>query len=99
MILRPPRCGFVEALFYASVRGYEARSIPAYSASSYVQLEPIPQEELTAYESGFKWRVNLWGRNVTNRFCLINVERQQDATIRHTGMPLTYGATFEHNYK
>jgi iron complex outermembrane recepter protein len=46
-----------------------------------------------------KWRVTLWGRNVTNRFYLINVEREQDATIRYTGMPLTYGATFEYNYK
>ncbi|MET0657986.1 MAG: TonB-dependent receptor, partial [Steroidobacteraceae bacterium] len=44
-----------DALFYANVtRGYKAGQIPALSATSIVQYEPAKQEELMAYETGFK---------------------------------------------
>ena len=45
-----------------------------------------------------KWRVFLWGKNVTNRFYLTNVFQSEDAIIRYTGMPATYGVTVSYRY-
>lgn len=43
------------ALVYANVsRGYKAGGFPTLGASSTVQLLPVTQERLTAYETGFK---------------------------------------------
>jgi iron complex outermembrane recepter protein len=42
-------------LLYASVsKGYKAGGFPTLSASSYTQFKPVAQEELLAYEVGFK---------------------------------------------
>ena len=41
-----------------------------------------------------RYRVMVWGKNITNRFYLINVARYADGLSRFTGMPTTYGVTF-----
>lgn len=44
-------------LIYANVsRGYKAGSFPLAAATSSLQFTPVPQEQLTAYEAGFKSR-------------------------------------------
>ncbi|OBX17614.1 hypothetical protein A9995_15445 [Erythrobacter sp. QSSC1-22B] len=44
-----------EALLYANIsKGYKAGSFPTLSASNSGQLLPVTQEELLAYEAGFK---------------------------------------------
>lgn len=44
-----------DVLLYTNVsRGYKAGSFPTLSASSFVALEPVSQESVTAYEGGFK---------------------------------------------
>jgi len=51
-------------LAYANVsRGYKAGSFPSLSAALFVGLEPVTQEELTAYEAGFK--TQLFDRKVS----------------------------------
>ncbi len=45
-------------LVYVSVsKGYKAGSFPTLTASSYLQLAPVTQESLVAYEAGVKSRV------------------------------------------
>ncbi|TWB20349.1 outer membrane receptor protein involved in Fe transport [Nitrospirillum amazonense] len=45
-------------LIYGTVsRGFKAGSFPTLSASSYLQLRPVTQEELLAYELGVKTRL------------------------------------------
>ena len=39
------------------------------------------------------WRVQLWGRNVFNRYYLLNVSHVTDTVAATTGMPATYGIT------
>jgi outer membrane receptor protein involved in Fe transport len=39
------------------------------------------------------WRVELWGRNVFNRYYLLNVSHVTDSVARTTGLPATYGIT------
>jgi outer membrane receptor protein involved in Fe transport len=48
-----------KTLIYASVsKGYKAGSFPTLTASSYLQLKPVTQESVLAYEAGVKSR--LW---------------------------------------
>ncbi|MGE0115271.1 MAG: TonB-dependent receptor [Steroidobacteraceae bacterium] len=43
--------------------------------------------------SSDKWRLTLWGRNVTNKYYWSNAYKIADITSRFTGMPATYGAS------
>ena len=45
-----------------------------------------------------RYRVMLWGKNITNRFYLTNVIRYADGISRLTGMPATYGLTVSFRY-
>ena len=46
-----------------------------------------------------KWRITLWGRNVTNKYYWNSASFiPADATVRFAGMPATYGATFTYRY-
>jgi iron complex outermembrane receptor protein len=44
------------------------------------------------------WRLEAWGRNVTNRFYLIGNTRQADYLTRYTGMPATYGISLYYRF-
>ena len=49
--------------------------------------------------SDSKWRVTVWGRNVTNKYYWTSASFiPADATVRFAGMPVTYGATFMYRY-
>jgi hypothetical protein len=39
------------------------------------------------------WRFQLWGRNVTNRYCWTVADHVIDVLVGYTGMPATYGFT------
>lgn len=45
-----------------------------------------------------QWRVEAWGRNVTDRFYLTSVTHVVDTVARITGMPATYGLTLSYEY-
>jgi outer membrane receptor protein involved in Fe transport len=45
-----------------------------------------------------RWRLELWGRNVTNRFYVNGVTRNADFTTRFAGMPATYGLTVRYRF-
>jgi iron complex outermembrane receptor protein len=47
-------------------------------------------------DSGERWRIELWGRNVTNKFYNLGARRTSDHTTRFTGMPLTYGISLHY---
>ncbi|WP_082594727.1 TonB-dependent receptor [Sphingomonas sp. Root710] len=44
------------------------------------------------------WRVELWGRNIFDKFYVTNANRGNDTTYRFTGMPATYGVTFKYRF-
>lgn len=44
------------------------------------------------------WRVELWGRNIFNKFYVTNANRGNDTTYRFTGMPATYGVTLTYRF-
>jgi iron complex outermembrane receptor protein len=45
-----------------------------------------------------RYRVMLWGKNITNRFYLTNVIHYTDGIQRFMGMPATYGVTVSFRY-
>ena len=40
-----------------------------------------------------RWRVQLYGRNVANKFYITNIADANDARYRYAGMPATFGVT------
>lgn len=40
-----------------------------------------------------RWRLTLWGKNVTNKYYWINATRVNDTTFRYAGRPATFGGT------
>ncbi len=45
-----------------------------------------------------RYRVMLWGKNITNKFYLVNTQRYADGIQRFIGMPATYGITVSFRY-
>jgi outer membrane receptor protein involved in Fe transport len=41
-----------------------------------------------------RWRLTVWGRNVTNKYYRVASQVANDTVIAITGMPVTYGITF-----
>ena len=44
------------------------------------------------------WRLELWGRNITNEYYWTNALQTQDAFVRFAGMPVTYGARVSYRF-
>jgi outer membrane receptor protein involved in Fe transport len=46
-----------------------------------------------------RWRTYAWGKNVLNRFYVNNVVEAEDAVIRYTGRPATYGIAVSYRFR
>ena len=44
------------------------------------------------------WRVELWGRNITNRRYSVGTARTSDFTTQFTGMPATFGVSMSYHF-
>lgn len=63
-------------------------------------LYKLPRYTLIDLRAGLRFNggtdtIDVWGKNVTNRF-YYNSVTTTDATVRFTGMPVTYGIRFSH---
>ncbi|MBP6031105.1 MAG: TonB-dependent receptor [Sphingobium sp.] len=79
---------------------YQSRSYSAFGQNAEFIL---PKRALIDLRAGLEredgsWRVEAFGRNVTNRYYWVNVSHQIDTVTRLSGMPATYGlrATFRY---
>ncbi len=80
----------------------------AYSSSTnasigYPNLYTIPSYTTLDLNIGIKsadsrWRATLWGRNVTNEYYWLNVQKANDTIIKYAAMPATYGASFSYRF-
>jgi iron complex outermembrane recepter protein len=71
---------------------------------SYATVGPTPIDRIDSYvlldlRAGLatqdgRYRIQLWGKNVSNRFYWNNVSHPYDTVVRYVGMPATYGVTF-----
>ncbi len=46
-----------------------------------------------------QWRLQFWGRNVTDQFYVNNKVHVVDAYVRYAGMPATYGVTLSYRFR
>jgi len=71
---------------------------------SFATIGPAPIDRLPPYvlldlraalsTQDDRYRVEIWGKNVTNKFYWDNVSHPYDTIVRYAGMPVTYGVTF-----
>jgi iron complex outermembrane receptor protein len=66
---------------------YEATNVPAYTLL-----------DLRAGIEKDAWRVQVWGRNVTNEWYWTAADRVNDTILRYTGMPTTFGITLSYRF-
>lgn len=62
----------------------------------------IPSYALVDLRAGVEdgpWRLQVWGRNVTNKWYWTGAYHVNDVFVRYTGMPATYGATFSYRFQ
>jgi outer membrane receptor protein involved in Fe transport len=75
-----------------------------YQSKSNTSLGNLALFELNAHtvldlrvglsSSGDRWRVSVWGKNVTNTRYRTNALHQIDTIVRYAAMPATYGVSF-----
>lgn len=81
---------------------------PATLGNSNASQFGIPEFEIPSYtlldlragieSSDESWRVQVWGRNVTDKEYRIGHYRQVDSVVDLVGMPATYGVTLTYRY-
>lgn len=81
----------------------------SYSSSTYGTLGTLPEMFLPSYgllglraglhDADDRWRIWLWGRNVTDEFYLTGANRAGEALIAYAGMPATFGLSFSLRYE
>ena len=47
---------------------------------------------------GGKWRLGVWGRNVTNQYYWVTAVRTADGGVRYAGLPVTYGVNLAYRF-
>jgi outer membrane receptor protein involved in Fe transport len=86
------------------VGGQVTRRTQTNSSIGYPALYTIPTYTLLDLQGGVdldggRYRVMLWGKNVTNEFYVTNVTSAVvDGIARYAGFPATYGVTFSARY-
>ncbi|HJQ17429.1 MAG TPA: TonB-dependent receptor [Allosphingosinicella sp.] len=65
---------------------------PEFTLPSYTTID------LRAGVEWEKWRAQIWGRNITNKYYWVNVLRLSDTINRIAAMPVTYGITLSYRF-
>lgn len=67
---------------------------PALAIPSYVLLDLRAGIEA---KDG-RWKVSVWGKNITNKYYIVNTLKIQDTLVRYAGSPASYGITFGYRF-
>ena len=89
----------------ATAQAYVGGSV-SYRGKSNAAFGERPEFVLPAYtlidlRAGIewdKWRAQIWGRNITNKYYWVNVSHILDTVARTAGMPVTYGVTLGYRF-
>jgi outer membrane receptor protein involved in Fe transport len=92
--------GSDSALYLGASPRYRSSFITVLSSSPLVKVPGYTLLDLRAgveLQDG-RWRIEAWGRNVTDKYYLVNISRTGDGLARLTGRPATFGVTvaFKH---
>jgi iron complex outermembrane recepter protein len=100
--------GSLFAYFGAGVSSRSATSGALLSGAPQVATEEallkIPGYSLLDLRAGLEpvngpWRLELWGRNVANRFYVTGATHNSDYVSRFSGMPATFGFTVKYRFE
>lgn len=68
---------------------------PEFTVDSYtlwgLNVDVVPASE--------QWEVAMWARNLTDEYYWNSVQKQTDTIFRYTGMPRTWGMSFQYNLR
>ncbi|HEY2659567.1 MAG TPA: TonB-dependent receptor [Caulobacteraceae bacterium] len=93
--------------FVSADASYQTKSSSAFGASEAVaddapslEIKPYGLLNLTAGvgSADHHWRVEVFGKNVTNTYYWNTVNYVSDTTVKLTGMPATYGVRLSYRY-
>jgi outer membrane receptor protein involved in Fe transport len=80
----------------------------AQRSLSYATVGPTPIDRISPYTLldarasvrtlDGKYRIEVYGKNITNRFYWDNVSHPYDTVVRYAGMPETWGITFSAHF-
>src|SRR3546814_325787 len=79
----------VDVIYRSDTTGVVGGNDPRFAIPAYTLVDL--RASLGAADD--RWRVSLWGKNITNEFYLTNSLRDVDTIVRFTGRPATSGAT------
>ncbi|WP_324057561.1 TonB-dependent receptor [Rhizorhapis sp.] len=77
---------------------YRGKSNAAFGERSEFALPSYTLIDLRAGVEWEKWRLQVWGRNITNKYYWINVSHILDTVARTAGMPVIYGVTLGYRF-
>ncbi len=89
--------------YHSATPGFFENPAPYPSAqNSYpndvLQIDDYTLLDIRAGVELENWRVQLWGRNVTDEYYWHSAAHVNDVLYRYTGMPATYGVTVSYRY-
>lgn len=85
--------------FVGANASYQGKTNAGFGQLSELDVDSYTLLDLRAGVELDKWRLQVWGRNVTNKYYWVQVARQfGDALVRYSGMPATYGATVSYHF-
>lgn len=78
---------------------YQSKTNAGFGELPELDIDGYALVDLRAGVEVDKWRFQIWGRNVTDKYYWIQVARQfGDALVRYSGTPATYGATVSYRF-
>jgi iron complex outermembrane recepter protein len=93
--------------FVGADASYQSNTISQFGAEEAAAYD-APSQEIKAYSllnltagiqsADNRWRVELWGKNVTNTYYWTTAVHYSDGIIRLAGMPATYGVSLHYRY-
>jgi len=94
--------------FSNTVSGFVGANL-TMNSKTYAVLGNDPTSEIESYAlldlragvdtSDGRWRLQFWGKNVTNKYYWNNAIVVYDQRVRYAGQPLTYGVTASYRFK
>jgi iron complex outermembrane receptor protein len=87
-------------LIFGANANYRTKTTAGFGGNSILDIDPYWLVDLRAGVdlADGKYRIQVYGRNVTNQYYWTNVSRSVDNARRYTGMPATYGVQLSVKY-
>ena len=86
--------------FVGSTSTYRSKTYAAFGELPLFRMDgyAVLDARLGVQSTTGKWRAQLYGRNVTNKYYWTGVSRNIDTVVRFAGMPATYGIEASYRY-